>query len=166
MGSQFKGLQFKSSLSKQESHESRSLRLLVSIASIVRTQRAMNFCAQHRSPLLYNPGSHSREWCHKDTVGGSSASLIKIIPTACSGVVSQMTLDLIKSAISLLSRSDYFKELEANNTMTIDISRRVFRADIRANESPAKAPLWQVQEVGLYRQHPIMREDDGCGEFG
>ena len=43
--------------------------------------------------------------------------------------------------------------------MTIEISRRVFRADIRANESPAKAPLWQVQEVGLYRQSPIMRKD-------
>lgn len=70
-----------------------------------------------------------------------------------------MTLDLIKLAISLLSRSDYFKELEASNTMTIDISRIVFRAHIRANESPAKAPLWQVQEVGLYRQRPIMRKD-------
>lgn len=47
--------------------------------------------------------------------------------------------------------------------MTIDISRRMFRADIRANESPAKAPLWQVQEVGLYRQRSIMRGDDRKG---
>lgn len=70
------------SLSKQESHESRSLRPLVSIASIVRKQKAMNFCAQLRNPLLYNPGSHSRKRCHNHTVGGSSASLIKIIPTA------------------------------------------------------------------------------------
>lgn len=71
-----------------------------------------------------------------------------------------MTLDHIKLAISLLSRSDYFKELETNNTMTIEISRRVFRADITANENLAKVPLWQVQEVGLYRQSPIMREGD------
>lgn len=73
-----------------------------------------------------------------------------------------MTLDHIK--LSILSRSDYFKELETNNTMTIEISRRVFRADITANENLAKVPLWQVQEVGLYRQSPMREGDRKCVE--